>query len=147
MRHKKYFMILILIVPLISGCGLLPLNDTETKKKEVEQYNKMVEETLNSYVDMQIVAEKEKESMLKFVTKDSEWSWSDSYKVKALTPEELDAFQIYSIVYDEYFTSLGASAVREVIIISGYKHRMYVTIIWGQDGILSIDREVKKDEK
>jgi hypothetical protein len=148
MKVRKFGLVL-LATSMLTGCGILPYDALKTKEKEVTEYNTMLTKTLGSYAQNKILADSEKEKLLSFILKDEVWALASQSGITldVLKEEELTAFKVKGIVYDEYFTSLGADALREVLIITGKDYRMYVTVIWGKNTIHSIDRVVKKNAK
>ena len=126
---------------LTSGCAISPINSIDSKEKEVSDYNKMVEETFSSATNVRYFAESEKSNMLDFVLRNKDWEYFTG-DFKHLSKEELESFSLEGVVHDKYFTSLGADSLREVLVINGKKHRMFVTIIWGIEKVYSVDREV-----
>lgn len=132
---------LIGVLSLLSGCSYL-VSDIDRTKKEVEEYNTLVEDTVNAYTVIRKVAETNNRGILRYVTTDKEFSFVEDLETKELTDKEKEAFKHPTVIYDKYFTSLGADAVREVLVISGKKHRMFVTAVWNQEQIVYLDRKV-----
>lgn len=143
MKRLKKGIFSITALIMLSGCSPFS-NDVNIKKKDVENYNALVETTVDNYVTSKIFAEKNKEDLLNFVLNDKEWSLVKNLETtfEELSEDEVEAFKMRSIVYDKYFTALGADGVREVIILTGSGYRAYITIIWGSKEIYSINRVV-----
>lgn len=144
MRKLTLIILLICSITMLSGCGLLKFSDMAEKKKEMEEYNKIVNITLENYTKANILAKQEKDNLMGYLLRDESWGVVEKLEVtfNKLTEEEKDAFTINGVVYDEYFTALGADGVREVIIINGKERTMYATVIWGKEDVYSIDRVV-----
>jgi hypothetical protein len=142
----KLVTLLVLCSLLLSGCSFLPLADLGSKKVKVKEYNILVDGTLNSYPKVKKFAESEKTKMFDFILKDTKWETfekADSFvALKPLTKEEKEALGVYAVVYDKYFTSLGADGIREVIILNGTYIRLYITLLWGKDTVYSVNRKV-----
>jgi predicted small lipoprotein YifL len=128
------------IAASLSGCGISPSSDLNVKKAEIQEWNSKTEQTIQAYEKVKSYADLQKSAMLDYVLKDTTWSIHSG--LQPLTKEQLVAFKVKSIVHDKYFTSIGANAVREVLVINGIGQRMYVTIIWGKDSITSLERVV-----
>lgn len=145
MQRIKWLSLLIIGVILLSGCSVSPEFDLQAKKQEIEEYNRLVDSTLEAYKDSRTFAELNKEDLIEYLTKDTEWGLLPSEnKPNTMTEEELKAFRVHGVIHDEYFTSLGATSVREVIILSGMGYNLFATILWDEDEIISISREIKK---
>lgn len=130
-----------LLTSQLVGCG----SDISVKanKKEVEDYNLVVEKSLKGFTDGVTESKKVQEDLYKFILTDE---LVDSLKVDkkdTLTDEVKDEFKTNILVDDLYFTSYGASNLREVVIFNSAKSRMIATIIWNDDGSMdSIERVV-----
>lgn len=148
MRVIKRGLTVILVGALLSGCGVLQLDSSKVKEQDVLKYNELVAGTVASYAQGKLKSEEEKEQVLKYLTTDEGWSFVETAPIQPepLTEEQKQAFQLNGIIYDEYFTALGADGVREVIILSGQGAKMFVTILWGKDALHSISREVVTNE-
>lgn len=141
---KKCWLILGVSSLLLSGCNYLTNTDIESKQKEVEEYNKLVSETLDSFTKIKLLAESKKQDMISYALTDTTWDMATKANVTVtdLTPAEKESFTVPAVVHDKFFTATGSEAAREVLIINGLKHKMYLTVIWGKDGLLSFERKV-----
>lgn len=121
----------------LSGCTNGP--SVAAKKAQIEQYQTTVKQTLAAYNSVSKFADDNKEEMLDLVFGIK--SSSDLY-AESLDYMDLGEFSRDSVVYDKYFTAYGATGVREVLQFPGFSTRLYVTVVWGTDSIISIERQV-----
>lgn len=146
MKVAKIAVVSLIVATLLSGCDALPFSDVNATRQRVTEYNDLVKGTLDSYTSSKVNATKQKEAMIAYVTQDKEWSdvsIQTSLDVRPLTTAEKDSFELYGVVYDKFFTSIGATSLREVLVINGNDTRMFVTIIWSGDAVVSISRVVQ----
>jgi hypothetical protein len=142
---KLHKLVGILLLLTLSGCNGLPSKTSDLKEKEITEYNKLVSATLNAYMSESLNADRSKSDLLLLLTKDKELSLPPSVKLpQVLSPEESVAFNTYGVIYDKYFTSVGADAVREVLVLRGNGYSMFATVIWGKGEIQSLSRVVKE---
>ena len=143
MKVKKCLLWLIISSSLLGGCNILD-KQQDMKLEEIRTHNKLVDDTVNNFAVVKNFAEGNKEGLMRFILQDELWNWGHKAELEPLTDEEKESFKIKGVVYDEFFTSLGASGVREILVINGTNHRMYVTVIWGEEDIISLERVVKE---
>lgn len=130
--------IVIVSVLALSGCDYL---GSSTREKDVEEYNKLATETVSNYTNAKMFADKNKGDFLKYVKGESEWEmYSD---LSELSEEEKRSFEITMVWQDKYYTALGSTGVREVVILNGTDHTMYVNIIWTDGKVVSVERVVQ----
>lgn len=138
----------LVMTSILSGCEIF--DQTKSQEKDVNDYNKQVATTITDYAASKVTAEKHKDELMNFLLKDEGFDLLAKAKYSiapALSKKQSEAFKIHnSVIFDDYYTSLGASSIREVIVIKGSKMTMYATIIWTKDSIFSIERKVKKDD-
>lgn len=128
----------------LTGCDSLSVESTKNK---VDDYNKLVQDTINSYNVSVDYSKKTKDSIIEDLTKDTGVALNERYKLDRLTAEEKKSFEYPMINMDEYFTSLGASSTREVILIVGSnKMVMNIILVWSGDDLLSIERRVVRND-
>lgn len=128
---------------LLSGCG----STQELQTKKVEEYNAMATGTVNSYSDIVNKITEEQVKLENYLIFDSKYPLAEDAKYNLVTPlseRELENFNDYNSVIDnDYYTSLGANTVRQVLVVKGQKQIMYATIVWKKDKIISIERVIK----
>ena len=140
-RHLAF---LIMLAMGLTGCDSLSVESTKNK---VDDYNKLVQDTINSYNVSVDYSKKTKDSIIEDLTKDTGVALNERYKLDRLTAEEKKSFEYPMINMDEYFTSLGASSTREVILIVGSnKMVMNIILVWSGDDLLSIERRVVRND-
>lgn len=144
MRSIKVWCLGVFVTCILSGCGIVPVWDLKAKEAEINEYNKLVEDTLDYYIKSKTFAINNKEDLMNFILYDKSSDLFSEHKLTKLTKEQLEAFKIHGVIYDEYFTALKAEGVREILIINGRGYRMYVTVIWGKDKVHYISRVVNK---
>lgn len=139
---KKVILIPLVLSLALSGCS--GLSDADAKRKEVEEYNTLVSTTVDTFTEVKTYAETSQRDLLGYLKNNTEW---DNLSAKEegsenVTPEVLDGFGTASVVYNDYFTSIGASAVRQVLVLRGDGYIMYATVLWGKDEVISLTRRV-----
>jgi hypothetical protein len=133
--------LVVVLTAFLGGCGVLPSSsDVKAKEAEVTEWNNLTQSTLDAYKKAKNFAESNKADMLNYVIRGKNWSGHTG--LVPLTEEQLKDFKVNAIVHDKYFTALGATSVREVLVINGNYRRMFVTVIWGNDKVQSVDRVV-----
>lgn len=141
---SRHLVFLIMLSIGLTGCNSLSVENTKNK---VDDYNKLVQDTINSYSSSVAYSKKTKDSIIEDLTKDTGIALNERYKLDRLTDEEKKAFEYPMINMDEYFTSLGASSTREVILIVGSnKMVMNLILVWSGDDLLSIERRVVRND-
>lgn len=146
MKMLKITAVSLVLATLLSGCNSVPFSDVNVTKQKVAEYNELVDGTLDAYTKAKVNATDQKDSMFNYIIKDQEWlgvSSQTSLNLTPLTPDQLKSFELYGVVYDKFFTSLGVTAIREVLVINGNGYRMYVTILWGEKEVVSVSRVVE----
>lgn len=151
MRLLK-FLLLFLLVGALSGCGVLFV-DKSAKLADVEEQNALVQSTLSAFNDSKSFALQFRDTLIPLLVKNFTADdlgrlglSTDLNNVVPLSDEELEAFRVYVVVHDEFYTSLGADTTREIILIKGDSKMLYVTAIWGVDSLKMLTREVKDFE-
>lgn len=143
---KKGLVSFLLVFCLIlTGCSSTSL---KVKQEEISKYNTLIKDTLSYYEECRLFAEKNKQTILNFILTDDKNKLgglkTPQLNASALTKEDIASFSSYATVHDLFFTSYGATSVREVILIVSGNKRMYITIVWGKDEIISFERELLK---
>lgn len=140
-RTKILGCMLVCVLPvLLNGCTSMSVTNVTN---EVYKYNALVKGTIDSYSESVAYSKKNKDSIIKDLTSDRGLSLNDRYKLDRLTSEQIKSFEYPMVNMDEYFTSIGASATREVILLVGSnKMVMNIILIWSGDDLLSIERRV-----
>jgi hypothetical protein len=130
---------------LLTGCYPIPTLNISAEKQKVTNYNLLVAKTLANYVEYKGLAKKEQNSLISFLLSNKRVLplAGKALSVTPLTQKEFNSFKQYHFVsFNHYFTALGASGVREVLIIDSQNYRMYVTLIWGNKVVIYLNREV-----
>lgn len=141
---SRYLVFLIMLSMSLTGCSSLSVENTKNK---VDEYNKLVQGTVDSYSSSVAYSKKIKDNLIEDLTKDKGVALNERYKLDRLTDEEKKAFEHPMINMDEYFTSLGASSTREVILIVGSnKMVMNIILVWSENDLLGIERRVVKND-
>ncbi|MNL91301.1 hypothetical protein D3C81_10330 [compost metagenome] len=118
----------------------------KSKKEEVTNYNNLVQDTMKDYSAERAYAESVNSHILQFALNDWKLDIMNGLSFTPLTEEEKQAFTMYAIVSDNYFTSLGSEGVREVIIINGKQKHMIVNLIWKGNKVIDVNRRVINNE-
>lgn len=118
----------------------------KSKKEEVTNYNNLVQATMDDYSKERAYAEQVNSHILQFAIKDWDLDIMKGLTFTPLTEEEKQAFTLYAVVSDNYFTSLGSEGVREVIIINGKQKHMIVNLIWKDNKVIDVNRRVINNE-
>ncbi|MFA8998085.1 hypothetical protein ACEI87_10440 [Clostridioides difficile] len=110
---------------------------------KVENYNKLVSSTLESYKEAFTYAQSKK-NIIKDIYKDTGTALDKKYKLKRMTEEEKKAFEIRnSVALDKYFTSLGMDGIKEIIILNGSdNYIMTIVLYFGVNDLLAIERNI-----
>lgn len=130
-------------VLFLSGCGFT-VNVAELKREEIMRENALVESTLSSYYTNKEIAEEKKDALLRYalygVKSDQLFSssFSDDGSEEALASEK----DPYAIVYDKYFTALGATSLREIIVMNFEEKVVYINALWDKEGLVWLDKKV-----
>lgn len=141
---SRYLVFLIMLSMSLTGCSSLSVESTKNK---VDEYNKLVQGTVDSYSSSVAYSKKIKDNLIEDLTEDKGVALNERYKLDRLTDEEKKAFEHPMINMDEYFTSLGASSTREVILIVGSnKMVMNIILVWSENDLLGIERRVVKND-
>lgn len=147
MKYKKILLLIsCLMIPLLSGCGEVS-KTYELKKAEVVEYNTLVTDTLFAYGKSKVFAEANQSALEEFVFTNKYFPAlvDAKFTIPNITEEEIELFNYRSILENDFFTSLGSSTVRQVMVIKGKEnHLMTVKIIWSENEIIDFRREVKK---
>lgn len=132
------------LLPVITGCSSVEVNSVGLTQQKVEAYNTLVAHTLADYAQAKLVAQSENSSVLSFLSQDiaSSAVAKVASSVQPLTPKELTLFKYYTVVYQGYFTALGASGVREVVVLASKNKRLYGTMLWNSQGLYALSRVV-----
>lgn len=147
---KKTYSLLILIFSctvILSGCGTMS-SAYKAKESEVTEYNDLVASTLTAYGTLKVMADNNKEVLLDFIftNKNQTKIFLPDVKPIHLTEDEIKLFERRSVIYDDYYTSLGSDGLREVLVIKGLKgYIMYVTLVWSEEGITLFEREIRHE--
>lgn len=115
----------------------------KTNKKEVEDYNVVVEKTLKAFTDGVTESQNIQNDLYKFILTDELVGSLKVNKQDTLSEDIIEEFKTNILVDDLYLTSYGASNLREVVIFNSANSRLIATIIWNDDGSIdSIERVV-----
>lgn len=124
---------------LLTGCG----QSVSSKEKEVTEYNSLVKKTLDSFAEGKTYAESNQTNIIKYLVTGKDWngvsSKEEGYDSSVVMSDSIDAI---STIYSDYFTSTGASSVRQVLVLKGEGKILYATIIWTGDDVVSVSRRV-----
>lgn len=145
MSKKTKLLVSIGIVLTLSGCGVLSPSQIEQKQAEVDEYNKLYQETAIAYKKEKSLAVESKDNLINYLLTGKEWGGiTDDTMLPStkLSDTEVEAFERNGVAKDTFFTALGASGLREVLIINGDRYRMYATVIWLDNKVYSIERKV-----
>jgi len=133
----KRWILLCSVMPLMVGC----VGSLEEKEKEVLEYNKGVVEMYESHDKLKRMSEEKREGVLKEVLKDE--GISLELIESRLSEEEKEIFKYGMEARSTYYTGLGSKGLREVVFITGSGGRqMYVELLWGEEGLIGIERKV-----
>lgn len=129
---------------VLTGCSTLQVSGTSLAQQTVNNYNLLVAHTLADYAQAKLVADQGKSALFAFLTSDtpSPLVKSVSHQLPALTPSQLRSFKQSSVAFDNYFTALGATGVREVTIIDSPSYKLYATTLWNAKGLYALNRTV-----
>lgn len=134
---KKLLLLVIIFCLLFSftGCGYL----TGRTEEMVTDYNNRLEKTLLTYEMLKQEAEKNQESLVSFILGETKefMGFSEIEDLNTVTVSS----NSHIVIRKDYFTALDATALREVLLLQG-EDLVYVEVIWGTDGIISITRRV-----
>lgn len=138
---KRIVRLIVLLVSalMLSGC-VFGNADIRSAEKEVNEYNNIVKSTVEAYTGVTEFIKNNEEKLLDVVLKDDTWSLAP--EITSLTEEEKECFKVNAVVYNYTFTALGATSIRQVLVINGRGKQMVVTVIWEKDKILSLKRRV-----
>lgn len=128
-----------LLILSLSGCTNSA--SVTAKRDEVERYNETVKQTISAYNACISFASDNRQSLMDIV-------FRNRY-VPALYEERLSSMDLENILedmilQDRFYTAYGATGAREIIQFGGYGERLYLTIIWGAENIIDIERQVVK---
>lgn len=144
---KKFTFIVSLfcLSSLMVGCSnSLAVKVTED---DVVKYNTVVDKTIESYSNGVAFSQKVKDELFEFILTDKLPNNNSLtiHNKDTITDEIKEEFKNNILLDDFYFTSFGASNLREVIIFNSPKNRLITTVIWNTDGsIESLERVVIK---
>lgn len=144
--RKRLIYLLIVTIMILTGCGEYS-KTYQSKKTEIEEYNQLVKDTLIAYERTKTFAETQQEYVEGFIFEDKYFKTLVESDVipPLLTPEQKDIFSYRSIIYNDFYTSLGADTVRQVIVVKGKNNYvMTVIILWSEDKIKDFKRDVKQ---
>ena len=113
MKRQLYTIFISIIILCLSGCSYSNTN-VKVKEKEVVDYNSLVTNTLDNYIEGVNFARENKKELISSIldgnsNNDLFIGFVDSLSINK------DDFESYKILEDSYFTSYGASAVREIL--------------------------------
>ena len=134
------------MIPLLSGCGEIS-KTYELKKSEIVEYNTLVTDTFFAYGKSKVFAEDNQPALEDFIFTNKYFPAlvEADFTVPSISDEEIELFNYRSILENDFYTSLGSSTVRQIIVIKGKNnHLMTVKIIWSENEIVDLRREVKK---
>lgn len=138
-RRFSIFLLITTISFTLVGCE----SKTKVVEKEVNKYNELVEGTLDSYSKSVAISKKDKDAIIKDLTEDKGIALNDKYGLERLPEEHKEAFKHPMINMDEYYTSIGATATREVILLVGSDGLvMNLILVWSDEGLIDIERRV-----
>lgn len=129
---------------VLSGCSDVSISGQLVASSRVESFNNLVVNTLSYFSKSELVANKYKGDLLSFLVSDSKnpTVLKVLHDVTPLSDVEKTAFAVYSTDYDNYFTALGSTGLREVVIISSQGYKMYATALWNENGLYDLNRVV-----
>lgn len=144
MRGIKLIALLLLTIPLLWGCSESSKSYKELKL-EIDDYNTLVGDTLFAFSTLKATVKDKEDEILDYVLENVATGLvSDDLALEPLLDTELQLFENRSIIYNDFYTALGSSTVRQVIVIKGKDEKlMSIKIIWGEDGIVDIKRELR----
>lgn len=144
MRGIKLIALLLLTIPLLWGCSESSKSYKELKL-EIDDYNTLVGDTLFAFSTLKATVKDKEDEILDYVLENVATGLvSDDLALEPLLDTELQLFGNRSIIYNDFYTALGSSTVRQVIVIKGKDEKlMSIKIIWGEDGIVDIKRELR----
>lgn len=134
---KKILLLVIISCMLfnLTGCGYL----TGRTKEMITDYNSRLEKTLLTYEELKQKSEKNQEELLSFILGETNelmgFSEIEDLNNVSVSPDS------HIVIRNDYFTAMDATALREVLVLQG-DSLVYVEVIWGTDGIISITRRV-----
>lgn len=128
-RRGKGILIVVVIIMVLTMTGCTGVQERATE--EVEAYNKEVERVVRqAYEIEQTVKERTEEILEELGKTEGEIDGvkiEGEYVIEGLT--EID------ILRNEFFTSINAKSVRNVMYITQGSEAMYVELIWGEKGL------------
>lgn len=135
MRKLIVLLLIFSVLFNLTGCGYL----TGRTKEMISEYNMRVENTVTTYENLKLLAKEKQEDLYLFILGETNefFGFTD---IKDFNTVNISKGSHY-VIRTDYFTSLDATALREVIILSG-SSLIYVEVIWGTDGVISITRRV-----
>ena len=135
---KRYILLFVLFIVVTYG---LSLDKTvEIQDRNVKNYNKIVSQTLKNYEDIRNLSEGKTNEIIDYVLKNEEPSLKLDENIEIMG--DLAAFKNigdYSVMSNDYFTSYGATGVKQVITLVDVTKKYYITISWLGDTINNID--------
>ncbi|HFL3653872.1 TPA: hypothetical protein ACG3P3_001596 [Clostridioides difficile] len=139
--NKFKITIILFFVLMLTGCNKTVSLDVAQSK--VDNYNKLVLNTMKSYKDAYHYA-KEKKDIIKDIYEDDGIARNEKYKLDRMTEEQKNAFKIRnSVAFDKYFTSIGMTGIKEILIINGSEdYIMTIVLYWNVGSLLGIERNV-----
>ena len=142
MLRKKSLKVISLVGLSLSLVGCGSSLTAKVNQKDVDEYNLVVEKTLKGFTDGVTESKLIQEELYEFILTDK---LSESLKITTkdtLPVGVIEEFKNNILVDDMYFTSYGASNLREVIIFNSPNNRLIATIIWNTDGSIDSIRRV-----
>lgn len=137
MRKVSLIGVLIILLISLTGCGYL----TGRTEEMISEYNNRLDTTLSIYEKLKLKADENKQDLYNFVLGESdELNGFKQENIIDLNDVSISS-DTHIITKDKYFTAIDSVLLREVIILAG-DSLVYVEVIWGADGVVSITRRV-----
>lgn len=105
------------------------------------EYDNVADGTLDYYSKYRQLAEENTDTLIAYILKGEHNALFDKIQIPALTDDVKVSFVDYRVIFNDFFTSYGATSVRQVIVIEG-ERKMVISVVWGREGVLSIERTV-----
>lgn len=144
MRRLLFVLVLGALPLLLSACGV----SSETFAHEIEEYNGVVESTLDSYLSAKSLAEKNRDVLIDFVTtgeNSGNLTIPEGFSFSEEVRNILGTLPYDTPAYEAFFTAFGYNGVRHFMLFSAADFRYRVEAIWTPQGLEKIEVGVLRD--
>lgn len=142
MRVFSHFASILLLAVILSSCSL----SSDAVLSEVEQYNGVVDSTVDSYKGGLAKYLENKDEFMEYVTKGVK---SETLKIPNgfSFPDNVNAvlgkLPYPTPAYEGYFTAYGFNGVRALFLFTGGDYKYRVESVWTAEGLEVLEVEVR----